>query len=138
MWYHFRGNRLEGGLVFRFNSIKDKYKRTDYEKIRRRDAAKVEKKRLKDSIRVAKHLEDSLQDLRKKFVKDSIKAAKLLQDSLEDARKTFVKDSLENVRKLETDGERKRGKKDNEDNSTENVPLKTEDENKDTLIKKED
>lgn len=129
---------LRVAFVFRFNSIKDKYKRTDYEKIRMREAAKVEKKRQKDSIRVARHLEDSLQDLRKKFVKDSIKAARLLQDSLEDARKAFVKDSLENVKKLEAAGERKRGKKDDEDKSTDNVPLKTEDENNDALIKKED
>lgn len=129
---------LRVAFVFRFMSIKDKYKRTDYDKIHRREAAKLEKKRVKDSIRVARQLEDSLQDLRDRFVKDSIKAAKLLQDSLTEARKTFVEDSLDNVKKIESNDKSRRRKRDDKEKNAENVPVKVGDEKIDALIKKED
>lgn len=74
-------------FVFRNRSIKDKYKQINYEKIQRRETEKLEKRRVKDSIRVAKHLNDSILTIRKKFVKDSINQARQYKDSVEKSRK---------------------------------------------------
>lgn len=127
---------LRVAFVFRFTSIKDKYKRIDYDKIHKREAVKLEKRRVKDSIRVAEQLKDSLQDLRKKFVKDSIKAARFLQDSLDDARKEFVRDSLDSVRKHDSEGKSKR-RKGNDDEKSENIPSKIDGGRMDAIIKEE-
>lgn len=78
-------------FVYRFTSVKDKYKMINHEKIQARERLKIEKRQRKDSIRSAKHLADSLEDMRSKFVKDSIKQAKQIADSI---AKIPVKDSL--------------------------------------------
>lgn len=88
-------------FIYRFKSIKDKYKRTDYAKIQAKELKRMEKKRLKDSIRTAEQLADSLRELRRVFVKDSIRQAKVLQDSLQELRKTFVKDSIARAKVLQ-------------------------------------
>lgn len=85
---------LRVSFIYRFSSIKDKYKRVDYVKIQARQQRKMEKKRLKDSIRTAEIIADSLQRVRKAFVKDSIKQARIVADSLEEVRRAFVKDSI--------------------------------------------
>lgn len=127
---------LRVAFVFRFKSIKDKYKRSDDAKIQARQAARMEKKRIKDSIRVAKHIEDSLQDMRKKFVKDSVRAARLLEDSLQEVRKQFVRDSIDNVRKMEKEAKAADRRRKDEDGKSENLPPKASaDENKNAVIK---
>lgn len=137
---------LRVAFVFRFKSIKDKYKRIDHAKIQAREAAKLEKRRIKDSIRVAKHMEDSLQDLRKKFVKDSIRAAKLLEDSLEEQRKIFVKDSIANAKKALKESEameaakkkEEEEKNEKEQRAPKETPLKENEENNDNAVIKEE
>lgn len=85
---------LRVSFIYRFASIKDKYKRVNYVKIQAREQRKMEKKRLKDSIRTAEIIADSLERVRKAFVKDSIRQARVVADSLEQMRKAFVKDSV--------------------------------------------
>lgn len=80
-------NDLRVSFIFRFKSIKDKYKRIDYEKIQRKAALRLEKQRIKDSIRVVEQIADSLNDLRKKFVKDSIANIKKQEDGPKEKQK---------------------------------------------------
>ena len=89
---------LRVSFVYRFTSIKDKYKRVNYAKIQAREQRKMEKRRLKDSIRTAEIIADSLEHVRKAFVKDSIRQARIVADSLEQVRKAFVKDSVKRAK----------------------------------------
>ena len=89
---------LRVSFVYRFTSIKDKYKRVNYVKIQAREQRKMEKRRLKDSIRTAEIIADSLEHVRKAFVKDSIRQARIVADSLEQVRKAFVKDSVKRAK----------------------------------------
>lgn len=125
-------------FVYRFTSVKDKYKMIDHEKIQARERLKIEKKQRKDSIRTAKHLADSLEDMRSKFVKDSIKQAKHLADSVE---KLPVKDTLsindkitgsEEKTKIATE-EKHNKKKDKKKKSS-----KKKEEKQQTVIKRDD
>lgn len=83
-------------FVYRFASIKDKYKMINHEKIQAKEKIKIERKQHKDSIREARYLADSLKDMRNKFIKDSIRQDKLLKDSLS---KIVPKNNLENKEK---------------------------------------
>lgn len=69
-------------FVYRFTSVKDKYKMINHEKIQAKERVKIEKKQRKDSIRAAKQLTDSLEKIRYKFVKDSVRQAKHMEDSI--------------------------------------------------------
>lgn len=102
-------------FVYRFTSVKDKYKMIDHEKIQAKERVKIEKKQRRDSIRTAKHLADSLEDMRHKFVKDSIKQAKQLADSI---GKLPVKDKIVTEEKHNKKKEKKFPKKKDEQQQT--------------------
>ena len=101
---------LRVAFVFRFKSIKDKYKRIDYEKIQRREAERLEKQRVRDSIRAAEHLQDSLQEVRDKFIKDSISNAKKLAKEQEKIEKANSKNE-----KVSSADDKKQKKEENVD-----------------------
>lgn len=111
-------------FVYRFASIKDKYKMIDHEKIQAKERIKIEKKQRKDSIREARYLADSLKDMRNKFIKDSIKQDKLLKDSL---NKIVPKD--DNLKSKEKKTKKNR-KKENSENKieTQQAVIKRNDE----------
>lgn len=95
-------NDLKVSFVFRFSSIKDKYKQVNHKKIEERQ----ERDRIKDSINVARKAEQAL----KIAIKDSLsntqkeekalkKSMKLKQDSLDKINDNKHRDSLETSRK---------------------------------------
>lgn len=76
-------------FVYRFASVKDKYKMINHEKIQAKERHKIERKQHKDSVRTARHLTDSLKQMRKRIVKDSIRQVKQVTDSLKRVEKNI-------------------------------------------------
>lgn len=83
-------------FVYRFTSIKEKYKMINHEKIQAKEKEKIEKEQQKDSIRLARHLTDSLKKVRTTYLKDSIRQTKHIEDSLKQIKKeeTLKEDKL--------------------------------------------
>lgn len=78
-------------FIYRFASIKDKYKQIDHAKIQARELQKITRKQFKDSLRTAHELSDSLGRIQLKFEKDSIRQVRLVTDSLKQLEKSAAK-----------------------------------------------
>lgn len=69
-------------FIYRFASIKDKYKQIDHAKIQARQLQQITRKQQKDSIRTSRQLSDSLRHIRVRMEKDSIRQQRQVTDSI--------------------------------------------------------
>lgn len=84
-------SNINVSFIYRFASIKDKYKQIDHAKIQARELRKMTRKQFKDSLRTAHELSDSLGRINMKFVRDSISQQKQVTDSLKRLEKNAEK-----------------------------------------------
>lgn len=84
-------SNINVSFVYRFASIKDKYKQVDHAKIQAREFQKITRRQFKDSIRTAHVLSDSLEAIKMKFEKDSIRQVRQVTDSIKKIEKEAFK-----------------------------------------------